>query len=833
MSEWNKQSCDVLIVGGGIGGLACAVSIKERNPEADVLVVEKNFAGYAGKANRGGGVLQYFDLDRIDPKSFVAFHTQAIGAWFTDQELMEKYVSMNTYMLDKLLEWGCNLPKKDGKFIVMPTGPMTAMIRVDLDITLRVRRTAEKLGVRFMDKTVMADLITDGERVAGATVFSVLDGSYTVVNAKKVVLATGSQNYRMGSMWSNGRGDGIKAAYKAGAELRNAEFGNFAQLVRVRSHNEVVFGENSMYNAKGEYVSKNFLKNGRETDINSTAIREWYLNMVNGTGPIHLEMGPPPGAPAGGPPAGGPPAGGGPNGGRSGPDAFMNQPYAEVFRKLNDGSGAKVDKDMEVCPMLIGEQSCVRVDHHMKTTVDGLYAIGDVSYCGSGLAGAVPAPPGRNRGSGILNAVFAAICAAEEIGAADLSGEAAPVRDEQAQATIDHIAEFLARKDGVKAEKVVALVQEAMAPMEQSVYMKADRMAKALAIVDQAKALLPKLMAADMHEAMKCLEAEAMVLSAELHYRASDLRKESRGWFLREDYPYMNNADWLKWIIVKNVNGEMTFRTEDLPIEKWLVKPRPLVPITEEDKAGPLYKYYTRPMVAPPAERYNMADKPSDPSMGLLAEDINKLLDPGYLPIEVGFCQLPNGCAMLANLTPMPGVTPEMFDFWFAWHGLASMRYSIWNPEDHYYVQTLNVEQALDKSLSLKERYWNTTHDIREDCGMGVEHIMINFRKPGDIGFDEEKIAAMGGTVVCSGNEKSPVIMCHVLRPVPGGCELRSRFFMGYNVVDGKPHKMLPDGVNMPLEPVQALLKHNIKEFTNLAAILPEVFAEFGPDFIK
>ena len=848
MSEWNKLSCDVLIIGGGIGGLSCATAIKEHNPEADVLVVEKNFAGFAGKANRGGGVLQYFDLDKIDPKEFVAFHTQKIGAWFTDQELMEKYVSMNTYMLDKLLEWGCNLPKKDGKFMVMPTGPMTAMIRVDLDITLRVRQTAQKLGVRFMDKTVMADLITDGGRIAGATVFSVLDGTYSVIGAKKVVLATGSQNYRMGSMWSNGRGDGIKAAYKAGAELRNAEFGNFAQLVRIRSHNEVVFGENSMYNAKGEYISKNFLKNGRETDINSNAIREWYLNMINGTGPVHLEMGPPMGGPpaggppAGGPPAGGPPAGGppagipaggGPNGGRSGPDAFMNQPYAERFRKLNDGSGAKVDTDMEVCPMLIGEQSCIRVDHHMKTTVDGLYAIGDCSYCGSGLAGAVPAPPGRNRGSGILNAVFAALCCAEEVGAADLSGEAAPLCDKQAQATIDHIGEFLARKDGIRPEDVIAVVQEAMVPMEQSVFMKEDRMLKALDLVEKAKAMLPTMKAADMHEAMKCLEAEAMVLSAELHYRTSLLRKESRGWFLREDYPLENDAEWLKWIIVKQDNGEMTFRTEDLPLDKWTFKPHPLVPITEEEKNGPLYKYYVRPLVPAPQERYNMAELPSDPSMGLLAEDMNKLLDPGYLPIEVGFCNLPNGCAMLANLTPMPGVTPEMFDFWFAWHGVEAMRYKIWNHDDHYFVQTQNMEKALDKSLSLKERYWDTVHHVEEDCNMGKQTIFINFRNPADIGFDPEKLKNFDGTVVCAGNEQSPTIMVHCIRRVPGGCELRSRFFMGYNVVDGKPHKMLPEGVTMPLAPVQALLKHNIKEFTNLAAILPEVYNEFIDDFTK
>ena len=54
MREINKVNCDVLIIGGGVGGLACALDLKEKQPEADVLVVEKNFAGYSGKANRGG-----------------------------------------------------------------------------------------------------------------------------------------------------------------------------------------------------------------------------------------------------------------------------------------------------------------------------------------------------------------------------------------------------------------------------------------------------------------------------------------------------------------------------------------------------------------------------------------------------------------------------------------------------------------------------------------------------------------------------------------------------------------------------------------------------------
>ena len=75
--------------------------------------------------------------------------------------------------------------------------------------------------------------------------------------------------------------------------------------------------------------------------------------------------------------------------------------------------------------------------------------------------------------------------------------------------------------------------------------------------------------------------------------------------------------------------------------------------------------------------------------------------------------------------------------------------------------------------------------------------------------------------------------MCHFLRPKADGqgYELRSRFWFGYHVVNGKPEKLLPDGVQFPLMAVQALLAHNIKEFTNLAAILPEVYAEFIDSF--
>lgn len=554
--DLNKKnlSCDLLIAGGGIGGLVAAVEAKENNPDLDVIIVEKQFTGYGGKANKGGGVLQYFQLDKITPMDFLKFHVNEIGGYLGDQELMLKYVEMNHELLQKMDNWGIVMPRnEEGNYFMMPTGPFTCMISVDLDLCLKMRRQAEKLGVRIIDKVTVTDFVVKDDKICGAFAYSILeeDNTFYTISASQVVIATGSQNYRVGAMWSSGRGDGIAAAYRAGVEMRNPEFGNFSQLIRVGSHGEVVFGENFMYNAKNEHVTKNFTDH-RQTDICSLAIREWYVNMVNGTGPIHLDYGP-----------------------DKRDVKAVNQdwqrPYGQRFRECRQEFTNQFDNDLEVVPLLIGEQSCIKVNHDMETSVKGLYAIGDASYCGSCAPGAVPAPPARNRGSGILNAVFAGVLCGRAAAAAKISAPEA-ITEAETDACIEATYAPLKRAEGHNAKEVIELIQQAMCPSEYSVFMKAERMDEAEKLVKQAKELAADLKAVDLHDLLACHEAEAMVLSAEMHFFASRARKESRGWFLREDYPEMDNENWLKWIILKNVDGKMTLSTEDVPIEKYPIQ---------------------------------------------------------------------------------------------------------------------------------------------------------------------------------------------------------------------------------------------------------------------
>lgn len=254
------------------------------------------------------------------------------------------------------------------------------------------------------------------------------------------------------------------------------------------------------------------------------------------------------------------------------------------------------------------------------------------------------------------------------------------------------------------------------------------------------------------------------------------------------------------------------------------------VHISEEEKKSPLYPYFLRDMVAPDPKRYEDGDKPMPTENALRPQDMNLLFEDGYLPGEFGYAQLEDGTVTLANLTPMPGVTPEMFDWWFVWHALEEpLRYKIWDKEEHHSAITRHPEKGRDTSLPMKERLWDTIHDVKEAMTPDgeVENITINFRNPADIGFDEEKLRDFKGSIVCAGNEHAPMIMVHFLRPTENGSELRTRFWMGYCVKDGKPVKAIPDDVRIPPEAIKNLFFHNIKEFTNLAAFLPEIYAEY------
>ena len=261
---------------------------------------------------------------------------------------------------------------------------------------------------------------------------------------------------------------------------------------------------------------------------------------------------------------------------------------------------------------------------------------------------------------------------------------------------------------------------------------------------------------------------------------------------------------------------------------------RERLPISEAEKKLSYSKYYYMDLPPIPENKAAvLAAGPCDPKDALPIHDRNRLFEPGYLPIENGYCTMEDGTGFMACLTPMPGVTAEMFDWWMAWHANGPLRYTIWNPYEHKSAVCLNYGIVNNAALSYKERYWDTVHLLEEDVGGGAfVKLALCLRQPKHMGFDAEKIGTEACSTIVCGNSGSvetgvsTLMLTHFLRPVDGGSELRTRFWFGWQMIAGRPVKFVPDGQTFPKEIVRGAFNHCAIEFNHLAHILPSVFAE-------
>jgi succinate dehydrogenase/fumarate reductase flavoprotein subunit len=143
----------------------------------------------------------------------------------------------------------------------------------------------------------------------------------------------------------------------------------------------------------------------------------------------------------------------------------------------------------------------------------------------------------------------------------------------QAEALLHDAFAPLEREGGVPAMDLIHGIQEAVNPVGYSICKSEERMTEALGLVEDVKARLPRVAAKDPHYLVAANDARNMALSAELFYRTALTRKESRGWFIREDYPERNDADWLKWVCLEPAGDDMRIWTEDVPVADYPFQP--------------------------------------------------------------------------------------------------------------------------------------------------------------------------------------------------------------------------------------------------------------------
>ncbi len=264
--------------------------------------------------------------------------------------------------------------------------------------------------------------------------------------------------------------------------------------------------------------------------------------------------------------------------------------------------------------------------------------------------------------------------------------------------------------------------------------------------------------------------------------------------------------------------------------------------ILRNELRGRSYERFFRWEMAPLPEHVEQALQPGEaaPADGLLRADVNRLLEPGYLPLETGYTVLPDGTAQVAALTPFPGATGEMIDWWFGWHGEETERYKLWHPQAHLFSQ-MRYARTEAPGLTERQRYIGNTSYVDEYIGPLIYRLAITFHEPRDLGLDEHSFKDAGiQTAICarvgfSGTPLDTGYLIHLIRETPEGCEMRSRFWMG-----DAHFRLLPEGnpIDRVLESRSArrrmiprrlgrdLLVHCAEEMNHLASFLPALFAQ-------
>lgn len=563
-------STDVLIVGGGFAGLTAAVKAKES--PVDVLLVDKQTIGWAGLATKIGGGIPALAPDN-DPDEFAEYQVRHLGDYLNDQEALYLYCRETYGAANQLAEWGVNILKDaEGKIVTTKRhNNLFSNARIDIDMQLPLRARARKMGVKILNKVHVVELLKQDDRVVGAVGFNIINGRFYIIRATATILANGSCDYRVERLWSSACGDGIAMAYRAGTEMRNAEFANFYRMHSKDTDGYRLIGGphpplNLICNVEGENLFKKYAWESQSpTSMNIEGLAPKILldmerEVNEGRGPLYINM-----------------ALVKPNSYTVwGPDnpGGVYGPKNLVLRRRTEAKELKYYSErVEVTPAYIGVLSCIKVDHEMKTSLVGLWAIGNTSTEGSALAGAIFAPPGGIGLNGLPYAAVSALRAAPH--AARFAAAASPpkVSDAEVKWLKDDVFAPIQRKRGLEPWDAIHAIQEVVVPVKYMVRRSKDRLDEALSKIKKVQESLPELWAKDTHYLGKCHEAKSMAVCAEMTFRAALMRTESRGCHFREDYPKRDDNNWLKWIIVKQKAGEMTLSTEPVPIDKYRFKP--------------------------------------------------------------------------------------------------------------------------------------------------------------------------------------------------------------------------------------------------------------------
>lgn len=233
---------------------------------------------------------------------------------------------------------------------------------------------------------------------------------------------------------------------------------------------------------------------------------------------------------------------------------------------------------------------------------------------------------------------------------------------------------------------------------------------------------------------------------------------------------------------------------------------------------------------------------PTKEGLKTLLERFEEFPVSGYAVLEEG------PCAYAQSRHIFPGVTTEMFKWWFTWHPIESERYYLWFPHAHIHNSVVDPKRLADTTLTYDKRLYGNPNHITEYIGDNLLDGIINFDTPESFGVDAALLKKNNFAFNASGiitpfdSPSSPlVLMIHLGRDTPAGMEMVNRYWIGTHGSwdrfakfpdGGKRSRELVAKLGMTKESLEQfgyeMAVHDMTEFTSLGRFLPQIYSQFA-----
>ena len=556
----NRLTTDVLIIGGGTAGCYAALTIREKS-DASIIIAEKANIKRSGCLAAGVNAINAYIVEGRKPEDYVEYAKKDADDIVREDLLLTMSERLNevTAKMEKL---GLVILKdENGRYVAR--GNRNIKINGENIKPILADAVNSLENVIVINRLNITDYIVKDNTILGAVGFNIDTGEAYEIRAKKVLCATGgaaglykpnNPGFSRHKMWYPpfNTGAGFAMGINAGAEMTTFEM----RFIALRCKDTIAPTGTIAQGVGAKQV--NSLGEVYENRYGLTTSQRVYGTVrenIEGRGPCYLRT----------------------EGISSEQDeslkkAYLNMAPSQTLKWIESGKNPS-EQNVEIEgtePYIVGGHTASGywVDTNRRTTINGLYAAGDV-------AGGCPQ---KYVTGAMAEGEIAAEDIVKELNRSDITENAfsQSTADEYADKFTDErikeYNEYLSREDKdtiFSTEELEEAMQKVMDTYAGGIGSHYQFNGKQLKLakekIEQIETLSEKANAKDYHELMFVYELKERLTVCQVLIEHLKARKETRWHSFAENLDYPEKSDeWLKYVNTRKVDGRIEVKYRKL-----------------------------------------------------------------------------------------------------------------------------------------------------------------------------------------------------------------------------------------------------------------------------